>query len=345
MATAAPPAPNENAVATTTPSEVARRPADLGSPLTAIRSVSGREHIERYETEVKLPAGFQYLIPGKKKLPNGDWIEDNKVGILAEGYEYLNRVLGVSFYLPAKVPDENGEMVNNPIHRRTDGYIYIRMGALWYNEVGQLVNATEDLEVDPAWMYYSARIDTYDALVVMDENGIVYAPDGRPKLKLKDASAEKKALKEMVRHHTMGMRYAQTVLRVRLLKQALGIRSLPRQQVGDFILRLVGYRDTMDPRERQQAAESQQKALFGRPPKTQPLSDAELEELGGVDGALAADDEVNAEAIRIVSEDDKSGDDDQVVEATARQKAKARAKAEAEEAANSADDIPDDPGQ
>lgn len=62
---------------------------------------------------------------------------------------------------------------------------------------------------------------------------------------------------------TNGMRYCQTVLRTRLTKVALGIKSLPGWEAKDRKVRIVGFRDKMDPVARQAAAEQAMERMFG----------------------------------------------------------------------------------
>lgn len=266
-------------------SAVANREA-LTGPVIEVGSVAGRGNVERVETTIELPAGFQYVIPGTKKV-NGQNVPNDKVGITSDGYDYINRVLGVSFYLPDFVPDQDAVMRHNPIHR-SDGYVYIRMGGLWYNEAGQLVGAVEDLEVDPKYIYQSARLESWDSEVVLhaETKQPIYDADGMPFMKLKDAAAEKKALKALFQVRTMGMRYAQTVLRVRIMKQATGIKSLPIPAPRPFKLRIVGYRDAMNPVERQAAATTALSALYGRKPDAKPLSASDF---AGIEGPNAED--------------------------------------------------------
>ena len=291
-----------------------RHPDDVDMSTSAImdiRSVAGRDDVERYETTVVLPAAYQYVIPGKKKIDN-QWVEDNKVGITADGYDYLNRVLGVSFFKPATVVDDTGKIVPNPIHRKD--YIYLSLGAVWYNEAGQLVTHQEDLEVDFMFMYQQARLESYGSELVMRNGEPAINPEtGFPILKLKDADAEKKALKTLLQLRSMGMRYAQTVLRTRLLKVALGIKSLPLQQPRNFTMRVTGFRDALDPKQREAKVTEGVAAMLGAPAaKTAPaLSFDELAAIEGIDADADIDmTMLEATGLKNVSPpDDESGDD------------------------------------
>lgn len=290
----------------TSQSPLATRPdeAVAATPDFDVRSLARRDDVERVEAIVALPASFQYVIPGRKKVGN-QWVDDNKVGITSDGYDYLNRVVGVSFFLPDMVPDAEGNLVRNPIHR--PDYIYIRMGAVWYNESGQLVGTTEDLEVDYAMVYANARLEAPGAVVAVDEHGqtrfdakgmpvitledSTYVDrDGRPGKTTTAAEQEKKALKALMQLRTMGLRYAQTVLRVRLLKVSVGVKSLPIPEPRTFKLRVVGYRDRMTPLERQQRAAEASDIMFGaRPADVKPLSTAELSDIEAADVDTAVD--------------------------------------------------------
>lgn len=275
--------------ATENPNALAPTPTEAGGGIH-VQSVALRGDIERVETSVTLPATFQYVIMARKKV-NGQWVDDpekSKVGITADGYDYLNRVLGVSFWLPDFVPDEKGDLVRNPIHR--SDYIYLRMGAVWYNEAGQLVAATEDLEVDYRQVYLSARLEDRDSEVLLDDHGQpIFDAAGNPMVKL-NAVGEKKAMKALLQLRTMGMRYAQTVLRIRLIKQALGIKSLPPAPDGTLRnrpVRVVGYRDKMDPVARAAAAEKAMDAMFGGKPQPRPdaptLREDDIASIEGLD--------------------------------------------------------------
>ena len=309
--------PNPSAVAK------AERPTDLATA-GGTMDIARRDDVERYESVIDLPASFQYVIPKRQKVA-GKWVDViGSIGITSDGYDYLNRVLGVSFFLPDFVPDENGEMVRNPIHRRD--YIYIRMGAIWYNETGQLVSATEDLEVDYILTYQSARLEAPEAEVAIDENGQPLfdengnamirmvgkayrgdddGPPGQdrepPDPKIAAAKAEKKALKALMQLRTMGMRYAQTVLRTRLIKIAVGVKSLPvkQGQTGPqtFRLRVVGFKDKMTPLERQVQAGKALGAMFGgaRPVTPERMSASDMADIEGF-GAEESIDRVVLEA-------------------------------------------------
>lgn len=255
-------------------------PAPASMPQPKIVTIAGRGEVERFETEVTIPADFQYAIPIRgKRNPDGTW--DNnaaKIGLTADGYEYLNRVLGVSFFLPDMVHDAEGKMSPNPIHRKD--YIYLRLGAVWYNPMGQLCLATEDVEVDFNLTWMDARINSKSAEVVLDENTGLPAFDafGNPAVKL-SKDDELKALKTLSQLRTFGPRYAQTVARVRLLKMASGIRSLPLPAPKTIMIRVTGYRDHMEPQKRIEAAGGALTSLYGRPPEVKPLSQAEMVEV------------------------------------------------------------------
>lgn len=239
--------------------------------------------IQRFETTVTLPPNFQYLV-GK-----GD---KTKRSITSDGYDYMNRSLGAMFFLPELVPDETGDMVRNPIHR--PDYIYMRMTAVWRNENGQLISASEDLEVDFKALYQEARLETWNSTVSVDERGQpIFGDDGQPLILTTDDNGqgrypktanekERDALKVLMSLRGTGLRYAQTVLRTRLLKVATGIKTLPGNQVQPAKVRVVGWRDEMTPNERQAQAEAAMGSMFNARPADAPsLSTDEMRTIEG----------------------------------------------------------------
>jgi hypothetical protein len=258
----------------------ALEPVD-GAQDLAIQSIAGRDDVERIETVVTIPEDYQYAI--SRKVKDGDtWRTEYKVGLTADAYDYLNRVIGVSFFLPEWVHNEQGEKQRNPIHRKD--YIYLRLGAVWYTPLGQLVMATEDVEVDFNLTWMDARINSYGAQVVTNpETGMPLFDDfGNPAVKL-DPKDELKALKTLSQLRTFGPRYAQTVARVRLLKMAVGIRSLPIPQPAPFKVKVVGYRDRMTPQERIKQAGGDLAAIYGNPTDIKPLTAAEVAEVAPIE--------------------------------------------------------------
>jgi hypothetical protein len=246
-------------------------------------SIAGRKGVERFETVVTLPAQFQYEIKRKgSRQADGSWAPDTfKVGITADGYDYLNRVLGASFFLPEWVHDEQGKPQRNPIHRKD--YIYLRLGCVWYTPLGQLIMATEDVEVDFNLTWMDARINAYGAEVMTDpETGLPqFDQFGNPAVKL-DKAAELKALKTLSQLRTFGPRYAQTVARVRLLKMATGIRSLTSDHPKNTPIKMVGFRDQMSAQQRIETAGGDLGTLYGRADDTTPLTANEMAEVGDV---------------------------------------------------------------
>jgi len=247
----------------------------------SILSIANREDVERIETSVTIPADFQYAIKQRgTKNPDGSWAPDRfKVGISADGYDYLNRVVGASFFLPEFVHDEKGERQRNPIHRKD--YIYLRLACVWYTPLGQLTMASEDVEVDFNLTWMDARINAFSAQVVMDEaTGLpIFDQFGNPAVRV-DPKDELKALKTLSQLRTFGPRYAQTVARVRLLKMATGIRSLPIEAPAAFKVKVVGYRDRMTPQARIQQAGGDLATLYGgRPDDIKPLTASEMAEV------------------------------------------------------------------
>lgn len=287
--------------------------SDVNPGIIEVTELAGRGDVVRVEAVVALPKSFQYVVPVKVKRGTGEnatWVLDTertKVGITSDGYDYLNRYLGVSFFLPEFVPDDAGRKVRNPIHRASDGYIYMRMGAVWYNEAGQLVAAVEDLEINPRAIYSAARVEARSAKPVMKDGQPVFDEHGFPMVTMvpysskpadvsKAEADEKKALAAYMQvRGTNGMRYCQTVLRTRLTKVALGIKSLPGWEARDRKVRIVGFRDKMDPVARQAAAEAAMERMFGgsAPRPSEPMLKAsEMADIERPDADMRADEPI-----------------------------------------------------
>lgn len=251
---------------------------DLHVRATA-RTESG--DLERVEATITIPPDFQYRIPIKGvRNPDGSWNNDMaKVGLTVDAYDYLNRVVGASFFLPAMVHDENDVVRHNPIHRKD--YMYLRMGCVWYTPTGQLVLATEDVEVDFNLVWMDARINTKEAVPVLDADGqLRFDAFGNPMLKLTPAD-EMKALKTLSQLRSFGTRYAQSVARVRLLKMATGMRSLPTDVLAPYPVKVVGYRDKLTAEERINRVTADTSTFAGKPvdesdPDNRPLTTAEM---------------------------------------------------------------------
>lgn len=271
---------NQRAVTTTAGQDVATSAeADY-----LVQNIAERSDVERIVAKMTIPADFQYAIGRKSKDEAGNWKTEYKVGLTADAYDLLNRVIGVSFFLPEFVHDERGERQRNPIHRKD--YIYLRLGAVWYMPTGQLVMASEDVEVDFNLTWMDARINSYGAEVVTDPaTGMpLFDNFGNPAVKL-DKKDELKALKTLSQLRTFGPRYAQTVARTRLMKMATGLRSLPIDTPRDYVVQVVGYRDRMTPQERIAKAGGDLASIYGRPNDIQPLTSDEMA------GVAAADDD------------------------------------------------------
>lgn len=266
------------ALATVDPNAQALQAAEAsnvaGGHLLVTRGADNEDHtLERIEANIRLPAAFQYAIPVKGiKNADGSWNNDAaKVGITSDGYDYLNRVIGCTFFFPEMVHDENDHLRHNPIHR--PDYIYMRIGGVWRNPVGQLVMAIEDVEVDFKLMYQNKRANSVGATMVMGDNGPLWDEAGNAVLKLSQ-EAELKAYKELTQNRSFGPRYAITVGRIRILKMATGLRSMPTDRVVDgAIVKVVGFRDLMTPQERVEAAGGDaMSAMYGRPTDIKPLT-------------------------------------------------------------------------
>jgi hypothetical protein len=272
-------------------SAVEARPEEVASGMALTAYAAGRD-LERIVTEMTIPPDFQYVIPKWTKTgsrPNGDPIftkEVGKVGISADGYDYLNRALGASFYFPRFVNDENGKEMLNPIHRKD--YIYLRMGIVYYTPVGQLVSQMEDIEVDFRLMYQDKRANAKSAVPLLSDDGaMTWDEAGNPGIRL-SPDDEMKCIRELTRARAFGPRYASTVGRVRLLKLATGLRSLPAEAAGrPFRVKIVAYRDRLAPEQRIAKATHTLADQYGgdveRPDLT-PLADAEATGLTDIVG-------------------------------------------------------------
>ena len=299
--TKAPEAPNPTQVPPQTPEGQARALALRQEQRVSVAenvdmtALLAREDksLERIETIVTVPADFQYRIPMRgQKNPDGSWNNDAaKVGLTVDGYDYLNRVIGVSFFLPHEVADRDGKMQPNPIIR--DDQIRMLMGAVWYTPLGQAVMHVEPVEVNYQLLWMNKRAHADSAVIVRNESGLGIAFDefGQPAVKLSDAD-ELKCLRELTQIRAFGPRYAITVGRVRLLKMASGLRSLPINYPTDFRVRVTAYRDRMTPQERIRSAGGDIRALYGTNPDNDPalapLNQAEQEE-AGVNEAIASE--------------------------------------------------------
>ena len=254
-----------------------------------VQQALSRPGLERIEAVVVVPADFQYGItkwidaakvrPDQVVVNRGDYKVEviDKIGLTIDGYDYINRVMGVSFFLPEWVHDEHGEQKRNPIHRKD--YIYLRLAAVWYSPLGQLMYASEDVEVDFRLSYMESRATAKSAKPRMVDGQVAWSESGDPIIEVSPED-ELKALKQFSTQRNFGPRYAQSVARVRLLKQATGIRSLPISEPQAFPLKIVGYRDQMTAQQRIQQVTSDAAPLYGRPDDIKPLSAAEMAEAG-----------------------------------------------------------------
>lgn len=282
--------PEDNSsVAVATPQAVTK-PEDPNLR-TEVITIAGRGEVERLTARITLPVDYQYGIPkwqktGRQK-PDGkdEWGEViDSVGITADGYEYLNRVIGVRFFFPPLVPNREGVMVPNPIIEPPD-YSRILQGALWYNPMGQHMVSYELVEVDFWLMYQEARAGKKSAKIVTDPETFqpTFDKRGMANLELPEAD-ELAAYKDLAQRRSLGPRYAQTVARVRLLKQASGLRSLPLPPDGKlhaYPLTVTGFRDQLDAREAIKAAVGAEASFYGEMEgrsEVAPVSASELAE-------------------------------------------------------------------
>lgn len=302
-----------SAVATRAP-EKAVAPVDLEAPMSKALDVITKGGIHIVRAEVTVPVHYQYAISAGRKKVGDDWVDVQRVGLTADGYDHINRFTGIQFLVPEFIHDEHGNQLRNPIHR--SDYIYERMVAIWYNDLGQMQAYSEDLEVDYQVLYQQARLSarwktgnkvdktgrggqTYKAdeyaepQMVMDRN-----EDGTPKLDdrgnpifglVMPDEEELKAVKRLYDLRATGIRYAQTVLKTRLMKVATGIRMLPINEPRPFKMVVFGYRDNLTPEQRITKAMEDQKAIFGQPLTAGgTLKDEDLKDLN-IDVADVAD--------------------------------------------------------
>jgi hypothetical protein len=79
----------------------------------------------------------------------------------------------------------------------------------------------------------------------------------------------------------MGLRYAWTVAKTRILKVATGIKTLPIDEPRAVKVKVYGFRDGLTPQQREERAKQDQEAIFGKAlTHGATLSDAELTEAG-----------------------------------------------------------------
>lgn len=264
-----------------------------------------RPGLERIETVVVIPPDYQYAIPKwihQNEVTENDVIVKrgsgsfvavgDKVGLTIDGYDYVNRVVGTSFFLPNFVHDEMDEARKNPIHRKD--YIYLRLAAVWYTPLGQLVYASEDVEVDFRLAYMESRATAKSAKPLLVNGQVDWDASGNPMLEL-SPDDEMKALKDFANKRNFGPRYAQSVARVRLLKMSTGIRSLPIKLPTPYPIKFVTWRDQLTAQARIAQVTGDTANLYGRTDETKPLSAAEMAEAGET-GAVEETD-LDAEAV------------------------------------------------
>lgn len=245
---------------------------------TEVVEVAGRGKIERITARVTIPPDFMYAIEKwsvdeeRGLKANGDPFfkkEVTRIGLTIDAYDYMNRVLGVSFFFPDTVPNEKGERVPNPIWVPPD-FTTVLMGATWINPMGQQVVSYELVSTDFWRIYQDKRANSKSAVLMTQPDvddelaGPTFDKRGDMNLKLSPPE-ELKAYQELTRMRALGPRYAQTVGRVRLLKMASGIRSVPSKVLRSFPLTLTGFRDPLDAKARVKAAASTETSMYGRP--------------------------------------------------------------------------------
>ena len=166
---------------------------------------------------------------------------------------------------------------------------------------------TEDVEVDFQLLWMDRRANAKSAAVIMGDTGPLFDAFGQPALKL-TAQDELKALKELTRNRSFGPRYAITVARVRLLKQALGIRSLPIPAPADFSVKVVAWEDQLTARDRIEAAGGDVAYLFGKEADIEPVQGAAAADIAHQAELTPESSEQEAVA---VAREERAADDDQ----------------------------------
>lgn len=272
----------QSALATAEPKREIQTGTDGQSQdLMVVEAAITPQGLRRHETIVTIPPDYQYKIPRREKVGN-EWQTFYSVGLTIDAYDYLNRAVGASFFLPDIVHDENNEPKRNPIHRKD--YIYLRMGCVWYTPLGQLVMAMEDVEVDFRLAYMESRVSARSADPVLKDGFPIFNDQGDPVIALSKED-ELRALRQFATSRNFGPRYAQSVARVRLLKMATGIRSLPIELPRPFPIKVVGFTDQLTPQERVEKVAGATQNLYGRPDDIQPMSAQEMAAVGvEVDG-------------------------------------------------------------
>lgn len=221
--------------------------------------------VQRWVVKVPMKAIHQYSIRSGKKV-GGEWVDVHRVFITSEGYDWMNRIMGVQLHVPEWVHDEAGNAVRNPIHRRD--YIYLRMVGIGYNDLGQMTAQAEDVEIDYMVEWQKERLKQKSAKVVLDESGMPKLTEQNVPVVTLSAEDELKAYTRLYQLRSFGPRQAQTVARTRILKLFSGIRTLYEVQgkeptLAPVAVTLVGYRDRFTPDERLARAKAEAEQVFG----------------------------------------------------------------------------------
>jgi hypothetical protein len=269
--------------------------AVVDAPIQGILETIKHREVEVVQAEVGIPPHLQYKIKTGSTGKGQSRKDVYKVGLTSDGYDHINRVAGVQIVAPKFVHDDEGRQVLNPIHRKD--YIYLRLVGIWWNDIGQMVAYAEDLEVDFLMQYQEARLNarwytgeypnrethTPELVLGKDANGqVLFNEDGTPVHKLILPEAEElKALQRLYNLRNMGLRYAWTVAKTRILKVATGIKTLPIDEPRAVKVKVYGFRDGLTPQQREERAKQDQEAIFGKAlTHGATLSDAELTEAG-----------------------------------------------------------------
>jgi hypothetical protein len=269
------------------------------APIQSIAERVFRGDVELVTAKVTIPKHLQYEVAtgARKQGPDGKWYQPTKVGLTADGYDWVNRVVGVQIIVPKTVHDELGREQPNPIHRRD--YVFLRIVGVWWNDLGQMTSYQEDIEVDFKALYQEDRLNRRwytgkgddreqhqpELVMRVDKAGNpVTGEDGLPAWDLKMPMTEElKSLQRLFNLRNFGLRYAYTVGKNRILKTATGIRSLPVDHPRNVTITVTGMRDGLTPEMRADRAKEDALQMYGDSQalgEGQTLSNAELEEAG-----------------------------------------------------------------
>jgi hypothetical protein len=260
--------------------------SDMIKGVARMADGDGRE-LQRWVVRVSLKPKHQYLIRGRSENKGGrgddaEWETEWSASPRAEGYDVLNRVMGVQIHVPPKVHNRRGVEVANPIHDRD--YLYHRSIGIGYNDLGQLITVVADVEIDFWSAWQQERLKkitaitknkvgqnaTFD-LLFRDENGMPkLGPGGELIYRLSDAD-EFKCADRLFTLRNFGGRQAETIGRRRILAIMSSVRTLwtstqsAKPALYPVELTVVGWRDALRPDERLDRVRSLAQDVFHAP--------------------------------------------------------------------------------